>query len=108
MKMATAEKDRLACYQKDKQCQAGRLINNAQSLRVSPFPVANLGQILAASIDVLLMLDEFVLHLLLQIIPLNIHLGQTINDILHEVKPVQLVLHSHVKGGCGSRSNGLS
>ena len=51
-------------------------------------------------IDVLLMLDEFVLHLLLQIISLYIHLRQTINHILHKMKPVQFVLYSHVKRGC--------
>jgi hypothetical protein len=51
MKIATAEdRDRLACHHKDKQCQASRLINNAQSLCVAPFPVANLRQILAVSI----------------------------------------------------------
>lgn len=40
------------------------------------------------AIDVLLMLDEFVLHLLLQIIFFNIHLRQTVNHILHKMKPV--------------------
>ena len=85
---------------KDRQCQAGRLFNNAQSLRVAPFPVANLRQILAVSIDVLLMLDEFVLHLLLQIISFYIYLRQAIDDILYKMKPVQFVLYSHVERGC--------
>ena len=47
----------------------------------------------------MLMLDEFVLHLLFQI-SLNIHLRHRISHILHRMKSVQIVLCSHVKRGC--------
>ena|ERR1022692_3020026 len=90
----------LACHHKDKQCQASRLINNAQSLCVAPFPVANLRQMLAVSIDVLLMLDDFVLHLLLQIISLNSTCGRRSITSCTKVKPVRFVLYSHIKRGC--------
>ena len=49
-------------------------------------------------VDVLLMLDELVLHHLLQIGSLGTQMRQPIDHVLHEMKPVQVVLHSQVKG----------
>jgi hypothetical protein len=41
------------------------------------------GQVLAVFIDVLLVLDELVLHLLLQIGPLGTQVGQAIDHVSH-------------------------
>ena len=49
-------------------------------------------------IDVMFVLDQLVLHHLLQIGPLGAQLRQAIDHVLHQVEPVQVVLHSHVKG----------
>ena len=48
-------------------------------------------------VDVLLMLDELVLHCLLQIRAFSSQFRQPIDDVLHQVEPVQLVLHPHVE-----------
>ena len=49
-------------------------------------------------VDVLLVLDELVLHHLLQVGPLGAQLRQAIDHVLHQVEPVQVVLHPDVKG----------
>ena len=51
-------------------------------------------------VDVLLVLDEFVLHLLLQVGALGAQMRQAIDDILHQVEAIQVVLHPYVKGCC--------
>ena len=45
----------------------------------------------------MLVLDELVLHLLLQIGALGTQMRQPIDHVLHQVEPVQVVLHPHVK-----------
>jgi hypothetical protein len=49
-------------------------------------------------VDVVFVLDELVLHLLLQIGALGTQVWQPIDDVLHEMEPIQVVLHPHVKG----------
>ena len=49
-------------------------------------------------VDILLVLDELVLHRLLQVVPFGAQLRQAIHHVLHQVEPVQLVLHPDVKG----------
>jgi hypothetical protein len=46
------------------------------------------------------MLDEFVLHFLLEISPFGSEMGQAIHDILHEVEAVEIVLNPHIEGCC--------
>ena len=46
----------------------------------------------------MLVLDELVLHHLLQVVPLGSQLRQPINHVLHQMKAVQVVLHPHVEG----------
>ena len=48
-------------------------------------------------VDVVFVLDELVLHLLLQIGALGTQVGQPIDDVLHQMEPVQVVLHPHIK-----------
>jgi hypothetical protein len=50
-------------------------------------------------VDILLVFDESVLLPLLQIISPGTQLPQTIHHVLHQMKPVQFVLYSHVKSG---------
>jgi hypothetical protein len=50
-------------------------------------------------VDVLLVLDQLVLHPLLQIGTLRTQLRQPIDDVDHQVEAVQVVLHSHIEGG---------
>ncbi len=52
-------------------------------------------------VDVMLVLDEFVLHHLLQIGALGTQMRQPIDHVLHQMKSVQVILHPHIK----SRSN---
>ena len=58
----------------------------------SPFPVADFRQVLAVLIDVLLMLDEFVLNHLLEISTLGADVRQAIDHAMNEMKVVQVVL----------------
>ena len=46
----------------------------------------------------MLVLDELVLHLLLQVGALGTQVRQPIDDVLHQMEPVQVVLHPHIKG----------
>ena len=64
----------------------------------APLPVPDFRHVLAVLVDVLLVLDELVLHHLLQVGPLGAQLRQAIDHVLHQVEPVQVVLHPHVKG----------
>ena len=50
-------------------------------------------------LDIDLVLDKLVPTHLLQIGALAAQVGQAIDDILHEVKAIQIVLHPHVEGG---------
>src|ERR1700677_1667730 len=74
-----------------------------QSRGIAPFPISDLGQVLAVLLDVLFMLDEFVLHDLLQVRALRSKLRYAIDHILHKVKAIQFVLHANVEG-CGDRA----
>ena len=49
-------------------------------------------------VNVMLVLDELVLHLLFQVGPLSAQSRHAINHILHQVESVQVVLNSHVEG----------
>src|SRR5580658_6630171 len=63
-----------------------------------PLPVADFRHVLAVLIDIDLVFDELVLDHLLQISALDAQLRQAIDDVLHQVKSIQIVLHSHIKG----------
>ena len=65
---------------------------------LAPLPVPDFRHILAVLVDVVLMLNELVAHLLLQVGAFGTHARQAIHHILHQMKAVQIVLHSHVKG----------
>src|ERR1700722_12704193 len=64
----------------------------------TPFPVTNLRQVLAVPVDVLLVLNQFILHLLFEVRPLGAQVRQAIDHVLNQVEPVQVVLYSDVKG----------
>jgi len=54
-------------------------------------------------VNVLLVLDELVLHLLFQVGPVGAQVGQAIHNVLHQMESVQVVLHPNVKcGGDGA------
>jgi len=52
---------------------------------------------------VMLVLDELVLHLLLQVGTLGTQMRQAINHVLHQMKAIQVILHPHIKC-CRNRS----
>src|SRR5580704_19253406 len=62
-----------------------------------PLPVANFRHVLAVLIDIDLVLDKLVLDHLLQIGTLNAQLRQTIDNVLHQMESIQIVLHPHIK-----------
>ena len=62
-----------------------------------PFPVPDLRHVLAVFVDVLIVLDELVMHHLLQVCPLGAQLRQAIHHVLHQMEPVQFVLYPDVK-----------
>ena len=70
----------------------------AHSCGPAPRPVADFRQVLAVLVDVMLVLDQLVLDHLLQIVPLAAQMRQAIHHVLHQMEPVQIVLHPHVEG----------
>src|SRR5487761_1405951 len=64
--------------------------------RFFPFPVADLRQILAVFVDILLVLNELVLKLLLQVDALGARLRQAIDHIHHQMEAIEIVQHRHV------------
>src|ERR1700733_14580601 len=62
-------------------------------LRGIPGPVADFGQVLAVGVDVAFVFDEFVDHLLLEVVAGRAELGQPVDDVCDEVETVQTVLH---------------
>ena len=62
-----------------------------------PLPVQNFGHILADLMDVVLVGDEFVIHLLDEVRALVAQLGQMQQRILDQMEAVDLVLHAHIK-----------
>ena len=50
-------------------------------------------------VDVELVFDKLVLNHLLEIGSLAAQMRQAVDDILHEMKAVQIVLHPHIEGG---------
>ncbi len=75
-----------------------RLSAPVHSFDVAPFPISNLRQVFAVLVDVFLVLDELVPHHLFQVGTLGTQVRQAINHVFHQVEPIQVVLHSHVKG----------
>ena len=63
-----------------------------------PLPIPNLRHVLAMLVDVMLVLDEFVLELLLQVRASRAQLRQPIDHVHHQVEPVEVILHPHIKG----------
>ncbi len=53
---------------------------------LTPLPVPNFRHILAVFIDIVFVLDEFVLHLLLQVGALGIQMRQPIDHVLDQVE----------------------
>ena len=62
--------------------------------------MADFRQVLAAFVDVLLVLDQLVLELVFQINAPVTGLRQAIDSVHYEVEAIQVVQHSHVEG-CG-------
>src|SRR5260221_8256808 len=58
-----------------------------------PRPIADFRHILAVSLDVMLVFDEFVLELLLQVDALAARLRQAIDGVDHEMEAVDVVQH---------------
>src|ERR1700732_3101335 len=57
----------------------------------APLPVADFRQVLAAFVDVLLVLDQLVLELLLQVDALVTSLRQAVDGVHHKVKAIEVV-----------------
>ena len=62
-----------------------------------PLPVQNFGHILADLMDVVLVGDEFVIHLLDEVGTAVAQPGQVEQRILDQMEAVDLVLHAHIK-----------
>ena len=62
-----------------------------------PLPIQNFGHILADLVDVVLVSNQLVAHLLIQISALVAQLRQVLQDILNQVEAVDLVLHAHIE-----------
>ena len=62
-----------------------------------PLPVQNFGHILTDLVDVVLVGDEFVVHLLDEVRTAVAQLGQMQQRILDQVETVDLILHAHIK-----------
>ena len=69
-------------------------------LGLTPLPVTDFGHVFAMLVNVMLVLDELVLHLLLQVVALRTQIRHAINHVLHQMKAIQIVLHPHVEGRC--------
>src|SRR5208282_3639696 len=76
-----------------------RIISGRSCLltRLLPLPVTDFRHVFAVLVDVMLVLDELVLNHLLQVGPFSAQLRYSINHVLHQVEPVQGVLHPHIK-----------
>lgn len=68
-----------------------------------PLPVEDFGHILTDLVDVVLVGDELVVHLLDHVRALVAKLGQVQQGVLDKVEAVNLVLHAHIKW-CGNRT----
>src|ERR1700687_5325898 len=69
----------------------------------APRPIADFREVLPVSVDVDIVLDEFVGHRLLQVVPRRTELRELVDDVCDEVEAVQSVLDPHVEcGGDGS------
>src|ERR1019366_3160330 len=67
-------------------------------ITVIPLPVPDFRQVFAVLVDVMLVLDQLVFHLLLQVGALESQIRYAVDHVMHQVEPVQVVLHPHVKG----------
>src|SRR5262245_5200023 len=70
----------------------------AQGLFESPFPTGNLRHVVAVTSDVLLVFDQLLMNRLLEVGSARTKLRQTIDYVLHQMEPVQVVEHDHVEG----------
>ena len=70
------------------------------SFRGMPLPVADLFQILTKLSNILLVFDQFVIHLLNQMSALVAKLRQMHDYIFYKVETVNLVLYTHIKWCC--------
>ena len=62
-----------------------------------PLPIQNFGHILADLVDVVLVSDQLVVHLLDEVRTAVAQLGQMQQRILDQMEAVDLVLHTHIK-----------
>ena len=62
-----------------------------------PLPIQNFGHILADLVDVVLVGDQLVVHLLDKVRTAVAQLGQMQQHILDQMEAVDLVLHAHIK-----------
>ena len=62
-----------------------------------PLPIQNFGHILADLVDVVLVSDQLVVHLLDEVRTAVAQLGQMQQRILDQMEAVDLVLHPHIK-----------
>ena len=62
-----------------------------------PLPVEDLRHILTNFVDVVLVLDQLVVHLLDEVSTAIAQLGQMQHSILYQMEAVDLVLHAHIK-----------
>src|SRR5712672_2792787 len=64
-----------------------------------PCPVTDFRHVLSVFLNVMPVLDEFILKLLLQVDTRTARLRETVDGVDHEVKAVEVVQHRHVEGG---------
>ena len=72
-------------------------VNPLLVFRQMPLPIQNFGHILADLVDVVLVGDQLVVHLLDKVRTAVAQLGQMQQHILDQMEAVDLVLHAHIK-----------
>ena len=65
--------------------------------RVSGATVSAMFSSLAVLVNVLLVFDELVFHLLFQVVAFGAKIRHPIHDVFHQMKPVNFILHAHVE-----------
>src|SRR5262249_50275538 len=63
----------------------------------SPFPIGNLGHIVAVPANELLVLDELVADCLFGMRGSRAQLGNTVDYVVYQVESIEIISHAHVK-----------
>src|SRR5262249_44859892 len=76
-------------------------MHSGRSSILPPPPMRDLGHIIAVAGDVVLMVDELVAHDLLGIRSPRAQLRQSVNNVVHQVKAIEMIQYTNVEGSRG-------